>query len=58
MRNNDVSVCLKANSNIYDMKRYNGMTFIHENEVNKISKCNLLHAILNPSKHTTTLNIH
>ena len=32
------------------------MTCIHENEVNKIAECNLLHDILNPSKHTENLN--
>ena len=34
------------------------MSFIHENEVNKVSECNLLHDILNPSKRTGLLNIH
>ena len=34
------------------------MTYIHENEVNKTPKCNLLHDILNPYKGTKNLNIH
>ena len=34
------------------------MTCIHENEVNKISECNLLHDILNTSKRTKIFNIH
>ena len=34
--------------NIYD----NGMTCIHENEVNKIAEFHLLHDILNFYKHT------
>ena len=28
------------------------MTCIHQNEANKISEYNLLHDIINPSKHT------
>ena len=28
------------------------MTFIHENKVNKLAGCNLLHDILNPLIHT------
>ena len=36
---NDESVCKKRKlENIYDIKRHNGMTFIHENKVNKIAK--------------------
>ena len=38
--------------NTYDIKIPNGMVCIHKNEVNKISECNLLHDILNPSKCT------
>ena len=34
------------------------MTCIHENEVNNIAECNLLHDILNPSKSTKKSNIH
>ena len=33
--NNDVIMCLKENSNIYDMLNHNDMICIHENEVNK-----------------------
>ena len=43
---------------IYDMKRPNGMNCIHDNKVNKISECNLLHDIINPSKHTKNINSH
>ena len=38
------------------MKRPNGMNCIHNNDVNKISECNLLHDILNPSKRTKNIN--
>ena len=34
------------------------MTRIHNNEVNNINECNLLHDIINPSKRTKTSNIH
>ena len=34
------------------------MNCIHENKVNKITECNLIHDILNPYKNTTILNIH
>ena len=34
------------------------MNRIHENKVNKIAECNLLHIIINPSKRTKNLNIH
>ena len=34
------------------------MTCIHEDEVNKISECNLLHDILNPSKRTKSISSH
>ena len=37
-RKNNLSACLKKNQNIYDIKIQNGMTCIHVNEVNKISK--------------------
>ena len=38
--------------NTYDTEIHNGMTCIHENELNEIAECNLLHNIINPSKHT------
>ena len=44
--------------NVYDKNRPNGMNHIHENEVNKRAKFNLLHDILNPSKGTKNINIH
>ena len=34
------------------------MNCMHENEVNKIAKCNLLHDLLNPSKPTKNINSH
>ena len=33
------------------------MTYIHENKVNKISDCNLLYDIINPSKYNKLFNI-
>ena len=36
----------------------NGITSIHDNEVNNIYECNLLHDIINPPKMTKFLNIH
>ena len=38
------------------MKSLNNMNPIHDNKVNKFDECNLLHDILNPSKHIK--NIH
>ena len=34
------------------------MNCMHENEVNKIPECNLLHDIINTSKHTKNLRSH
>ena len=34
------------------------MSYIHENEVNKIAQSNLLHNIINPYKCTEKFNIH
>ena len=34
------------------------MNCIHENEVNKITECNLIHDIINPYKRTIILNSH
>ena len=34
------------------------MTRIHNNEVNNISECNVLHDIITPPKRTKNLNIH
>ena len=41
----------------YVIERQNGMTCIHDNKVNNISKWNLPHDILNPPKHKDKLNI-
>ena len=38
--------------NTYDIESQNGMTRIHDNELNNIAECNLLHFLLNPSKST------
>ena len=38
--------------NKYDIEIQNGMTCVHDNEVNNIAECNLLHNILSPSKRT------
>ena len=43
---------------IYDIKIQNGMTCIHENEVNIMAQYNLLHDIINNSKRTKKLKIH
>ena len=32
--------------------RPNVINYIHDNKVNSIAECNLLHDILNPTKHT------
>ena len=34
------------------------MTLIHDNKANKVAKYNLLHDIINLSKHTKNLNDH
>ena len=34
------------------------MMHIHDNKVNKIYECNLLHGIINPRKRTKNLSIH
>ena len=44
--------------NTYEIDIYNGMNCIHQNKVNKISECNLLHYMLNIPKCTKTLNSH
>ena len=43
---------------IYDINIFNSMTCIYNNKVNHIDKFNLLHDILNPSKHTKYINSH
>ena len=44
--------------NIYEMKSQNDMKLIHDNNVNNIAACNLIHDIPNPSKRTKHLNIY
>ena len=34
------------------------MTRMHDEEVNKIAECNLLHDIINPPKRSKTFNSH
>ena len=43
---------------IYDINRSKGMNSIHENKVNNIAHCHLLHDILNPYKRTKYINSH
>ena len=40
------------------MKSLNDMNCIHNNEVNNIDECNLLHAILNTSIRTKNISIY
>ena len=42
--------------NTYGVENQNDMTRIHDNEVNKIAECNLLHDIISPHKRTKNLN--
>ena len=44
--------------NLYWIENQNDMTRIQNNEVNKISECNLLHDIINLPKIYKILNIH
>ena len=37
---------------IYEFEIQNGISCIHRNKVNKIYEWNLLHDIINPTKHT------
>ena len=56
---NDISVRFEIElENTCAIEIQNGMNCIHGNKVNKIAECALLHDILNPPKHTKTLNIH
>ena len=43
---------------IYGFENKNDMTHIHDNEVNNISECNLLHDIINPHRRAKNVNIH
>ena len=43
---------------MYEVEIQDVMTCIHDNEVNNISKCNLMHDIPNRLKRTKQLNIH
>ena len=42
----------------YGIKNQNDMTLIHNNEVNNIAECNLLHEIISPPKRAKKLNRH
>ena len=44
--------------NTYEIKNLNDMARIHDEKVNKIAECNLLHNIISPPKRTKILNIH
>ena len=43
---------------IYDTKIMNDLNHIHDNKVNNIAECNLIHDILNPPKLTQNINSH
>ena len=45
-------------NNSYGIENRNDMTRIHNNKVNNISECNLLHDIINHTKHAKILNNH
>ena len=49
---NGVSVRLNANRKLHMRLKKNDMMRIHDKEGNKISECNLLHDIINPTKCT------
>ena len=50
---------LNANLKIHLVLKIKMIWFcIHDNEVNNISECNLLHDLINPLKHTKNLNCH
>ena len=54
---NNVSMYLNANLKIHLVLKIKMIWFcIHDNEVNNISECNLLHDLINPLKHTKNLN--
>ena len=38
--------------NTYGVENQNGMTCIHDNKVNNMNECNLIHDMINPPKHT------
>ena len=40
------------------IENYAKMIYIHDNEVNNIAECNLLHDIINPHKRAKNINIH
>ena len=42
----------------YGIKNLNDMTRIHDNEVNNISECNLLHDIINHPTRAKKINSH
>ena len=44
--------------NTYEIENHNDLMRIHNKKVNRISECNLLHAIINNRKHTINLNSH
>ena len=44
--------------NSYGIENWNDLIHIHEKEVNKIAKYNLLYGIINPPKRAKNINIH
>ena len=45
-------------NNSYGIENQNDMTRIHNNEVNNIAECNLLHDTIHPPKGAKNLNIN
>ena len=48
----------RKQKNTYGIENQNNMTRIHDNKVNKITECNLLHDIINTPKRTKNVNSH
>ena len=44
--------------NTHRIEKRNAMAHKHDDKVNKIAECNLLHYIINPHKCTKILNIY
>ena len=44
--------------NSYVIENRDKLIHIHDNEVNNIAECNLLHDIINPPKHAKNINSH
>ena len=53
---NDVSMCL--NKKFHMLLKTEINLYIHDDEVNNIAECNLLHDIINPHKRAKNINSH